>query len=93
MIVRNPQAEQNITNYIRMNPWRCITSFDPNLRGMGNPALWNAEKLGVLASRNAPRLSGISRADKHWLPHINPGGMLDRLLKEYEFNSVKTVPK
>jgi REP element-mobilizing transposase RayT len=58
MIVRTPEAAENIRRYIRMNPWKCIQNFGNgpansgvNLRGMGNPALWNAEKLGVLCSR------------------------------------------
>jgi hypothetical protein len=158
MIVRDEEAEQNIRAYIRMNPWRCVTEFGNGLRGMGNPALWHAEKLGVLCSRNAPRPAGIPKAaaylsgfhspmeqeifrkllehkmpviwcpawglggtqspeaitaleenrmlilemtardgdlasaearnrfvleqaDKLWLPHVTPGGMLDRLVK------------
>lgn len=51
IIVRTPEAEQKITQYIRMNPWRCVQNLGNGLRGIGNPALWNAEKLGVLASR------------------------------------------
>jgi len=168
MIVRTPEAEQKIVEYIRMNPWRCVQSLGDGLRGMGNPALWNAEKLGVLCSRNTPRptsipnaaayLSGfhspmekeifqkllelkkpliwcpawgidgairaaimppgqmpsvlealeenrllvlemrnlegdlaaaeqrnrfvLEQADEHWLPHVTPGGMLDRLVRE-----------
>ena len=62
MIVRDEEAEQNIRAYIRMNPWRCVTEFGNGLRGMGNPALWHAEKLGVLCSRNAPRPAGIPKA-------------------------------
>lgn len=50
-IVRTPEAAENIRRYIRMNPWKCIQNFGNGLRGMGNPALWNAEKLGVLCSR------------------------------------------
>ncbi|WP_372808248.1 transposase [Pontiella sp.] len=55
MIVRTPEAEQTIAEYIRMNPWRCVTDFGAGLRGMGNPGLWTAKKLGVLCSRNAPQ--------------------------------------
>jgi len=161
MIVRTPEAEAKIANYIRMNPWRCVMEFGNGLRGMGNPALWNAEKLGVLCSRNALRpksipkaaayLSGfhspmekdifqkllehklpviycpawgldgalspaalaaleqnrmlilemrnldgdlaaaeqrnrfvLEHADKLWLPHVTPGGMLDRLVKDMQ---------
>jgi len=161
-IVRTPEAEARIAEYIRMNPWRCVTDLGDGLRGMGNPALWNREKLGVLCSRNAPRpksipnaavyLGGfhspiekaildrllelkkplvwcpawglersafapgvrealeenrmlilemrnrdgnlaaaeqrnrfvIKNANKRWVPHVSPGGMIDRLLRERE---------
>lgn len=130
---------------------------------MGNPALWNAEKLGVLCSRNAPKPENIPKAaayfsgfhspmekeiftklldlkkpliwcpawgldgamspevldalennqmlilemrnrdgnlaaaeqrnrfvlkhaDRRWLPHVTPGGMLDRLVREIPEN-------
>lgn len=159
MIVRTPEAAENIRRYIRMNPWKCIQDFGNGLRGMGNPALWNAEKTGVLCSRNGfPDLGKIPQAevylggfhsppeqkileellkrrariilcpawgldnvraefilpleenrmlilemkdragnlaaaeernrfilqnaDRLWIPHVTPGGMLDRLLKE-----------
>ncbi len=162
MIVRNAEAEAKIAGYIRMNPWRCVMDFGNGLRGMGNPALWNAEKLGVLCSRKGERcfaptsvpkadtyfsgfhspmekeifakllehkqpviycpawgldgalspgvlealkqnrllilemhnLDGnlaaaeqrnrfvLEHADKLWLPHVMPGGMLDRLVRE-----------
>lgn len=62
MIVRDAEAERKIANYIRMNPWRCVMDFGNGLRGMGNPSLWNLEKLGVLCSRNAPRPKGIPKA-------------------------------
>jgi REP element-mobilizing transposase RayT len=65
MIVRDEEAERNIRAYIRMNPWRCVTEFGNGLRGMGNPALWNAEKLGVLCSRNAPKPAGIPKASAY----------------------------
>jgi len=161
MIVRNPEAEKRIAEYIRMNPWRCVMDFGNGLRGMGNPALWNAEKTGVLCSRNAPPIAKIpaaevylggfhsppekiifekllnrgagiiwcpawgldgafgasaldalegnrllilemknregnlaaaeqrnrfvmENADKLWLPHVTPGGMLDRLLRSMD---------
>lgn len=63
MIVRTPEAAENIRRYIRMNPWKCIQNFGNGLRGMGNPALWNAEKLGVLCSRNAPPVTRIPEAE------------------------------
>jgi hypothetical protein len=54
IIVRSPEAEQSIAQYIRMNPWRCVQDLGGGLRGMGNPALWEAWKIGVLASRETP---------------------------------------
>jgi REP element-mobilizing transposase RayT len=63
MIVRTPEAAENIRRYIRMNPWKCIQNFGNGLRGMGNPALWNAEKTGVLCSRNAPPVAHIPGAE------------------------------
>ncbi|MBN2684250.1 MAG: hypothetical protein JXR40_03125 [Pontiellaceae bacterium] len=65
MIVRTPEAETKIAEYIRLNPWRCVQGFGGGLRGIGNPSLWNAEKLGVLCSRNAPRPSSIPRAETY----------------------------
>ena len=62
-IVRSAEAERRIAEYIRMNPWRCVQDFGGGLRGIGNPALWNGEKLGVLCSRNAPRLGRLPEAD------------------------------
>jgi REP element-mobilizing transposase RayT len=62
MIVRSAEAEAKISHYIRMNPWRCVQELGNGLCGMGNPALWNAEKLGVLCSRNAPRPKSIPKA-------------------------------
>ncbi len=160
IIVRTPEAERSIMEYIRMNPWQCVQDFGGGLRGMGNPALWNAETLGVLCSRNASRPKSLPRAavylggvhspmekeilgkllehkrsiiwcpawgleratfgspvrealvenrmlilemrnrngdlaaaeqrnrfvlehaDELWLPHVTPGGMLDRLIRE-----------
>jgi putative transposase len=63
MIVRSEEAERKIAEYIRMNPWRCVQEFGNGLRGIGNPALWNTEKLGVLCSRNAPRIGRLPEAD------------------------------
>jgi putative transposase len=63
MIVRTPEAAENIRRYIRMNPWRCVTDFGNGLRGIGNPALWNAEKIGVLCSRSAPPVTHIPDAE------------------------------
>lgn len=60
MIVRTPEAAEHIRRYIRMNPWKCIQNFGNNLRGMGNPSLWNGEKLGVLCSRNGVRATSLS---------------------------------
>lgn len=63
IIVRSAEAEQRIAEYIRMNPWRCVQEFGGGLRGIGNPALWNGQKLGVLCSRNAPRLGRLPEAE------------------------------
>ena len=52
-----------IAEYIRMNPWRCVQEFGNGLRGIGNPALWNGHKLGVLCSRNAPKLGRLPKAE------------------------------
>jgi len=64
MIVRTPEAAKAIGNYIRMNPWKCVQNFGNGLRGMGNPSLWNAEKIGILCSR--------TRAENIPLPPIPP---------------------
>ncbi|MDD8046765.1 MAG: hypothetical protein PHF14_09910 [Verrucomicrobiota bacterium] len=66
IIVRSPAAEKRIAEYIRMNPWRCVQDFGGGLRGIGNPALWNREKLGVLCSRNAPRIGHVPAADVYF---------------------------
>jgi hypothetical protein len=63
MIVRSSEAQARIAGYIRMNPWRCVQNFGGGLRGIGNPALWNCEKLGVLCSRNAPRIGRLPEAE------------------------------
>ena len=63
MIVRSAEAERKIAGYIRMNPWRCVQEFGGGLRGIGNPALWNGGKLGVLCSRNAPPLGRLPKAE------------------------------
>ena len=52
--VRNPEAEKKIGGYIRMNPWKCISHFGNGMRGIGNPALLNGSKIGVLCSRKVP---------------------------------------
>ena len=66
IIVRSPAAERRIAEYISMNPWRCVQDFGGGLRGIGNPALWNREKLGVLCSRNAPRIGHLPAADVYF---------------------------
>ena len=57
----------------RMSPSTCVsreegtTCVSPvRMRGIGNPALWNLEKLGVLCSRNAPKLDRIPKADVYF---------------------------
>lgn len=67
VIVRSAKAEESVAKYIRMNPWRCVTDFGDGLRGMGNPMLWNAKKLGMLCSRNAPStVSGDLAIDENY---------------------------
>lgn len=66
MIVRSEEAERKIADYIRMNPWKCVQNFGNGLRGIGNPALWNGRKLGVLCSRNAPHIGRIPKADVYF---------------------------
>ena len=66
MIVRSGEAERRIVEYIRMNPWRCVQELGGGLRGIGNPALWGGEKLGVLCSRNAPKLGRLPEADVYF---------------------------
>jgi hypothetical protein len=65
-IVRSEQAERNITEYIRMNPWRCVQELGDGLRGMGNPALWTREKTGVLCSRGAPKIGRLPEAEVYF---------------------------
>ncbi|MCC5844474.1 MAG: transposase [Verrucomicrobia bacterium] len=65
-IVRSREAEARIAEYIRMNPWRCVQDLGAGLRGIGNPALWSGEKLGVLCSRNAPKIGRLPEADVYF---------------------------
>lgn len=82
-IVRTPEAEQRIAEYIRMNPWKCVQELGGGLRGIGNPALWNRQKLGVLCSRNAPKLGRLPEADVYLSGWHSPKEkeILDWLLK------------
>ena len=66
MIVRSEGAEQRIAEYIRMNPWKCVQELGGGLRGIGNPALWSGEKLGVLCSRHAPTIGRLPEADVYF---------------------------
>ena len=61
VIVRSPEAEGKIAEYIRMNPWRCVQNFGDGLRGMGNPALWGRERIGMLASRGGNTCGALPR--------------------------------
>lgn len=63
-IVRTPEAEARIAEYIRMNPWRCAQEFGNGLRGIGNPALLGREKTAVLCSRHCPD-SPLAAATRH----------------------------
>ena len=83
MIVRSAEAEARIAEYIRMNPWRCVQELGSGLRGIGNPALWSGEKLGVLCSRNAPKIGRLPKADVYFGGWHSPKEkeILDWLLK------------
>ncbi len=83
MIVRSEEAEQRIAEYIRMNPWKCVQELGGGLRGIGNPALWSGEKLGVLCSRNAPKLGRLPGGDVYFGGWHSPKEkeILDWLLK------------
>jgi REP element-mobilizing transposase RayT len=65
-IIRSKAAEARIAEYIRMNPWRCAQDLGDGLRGIGNPTLWNAQKLGVLCSRNAPKIGSLPKAEVYF---------------------------
>lgn len=83
MIVRSAEAESKITQYIQMNPWRCVQSFANGLRGMGNPTLWQLPKLGVLCSRNAPAPKFIPAAAVYFSGFHSPmeHQIMERLLE------------
>ncbi len=83
MIVRSEEAERRIAEYIRMNPWRCVQELGGGFRGIGNPALWNGEKLGVLCSRNAPKIGRPPQSDVYFSGWHSPKEkeILDWLLK------------
>jgi hypothetical protein len=86
-IVRTPEAAEKISRYIRMNPWRCVNEFGSGLRGIGNPALWNASKTGILCSRNGvPDLGKIPEADVYLGGFHSPPekGILAELLARRE---------
>jgi len=65
-IVRSEEAERKIITYIRMNPWRCVQELGDGLRGIGNPALWTREKLGVLCSRGAAKIGRLPDAEVYF---------------------------
>lgn len=81
-VVRTREAAGRIAEYIRMNPWRCVTDLGNGLRGMGNPALWNAPKLGVLCSRNAPRRLDDKDIACTACDHVALGGFHSPMEKE-----------
>lgn len=66
VIVKSADVEAKIAKYIRLNPWKCVHDFGDGLKGIGNPTLWQYEKLGVLCSRNAPRIGYIPDADVYF---------------------------
>jgi len=53
-IIRNDVELDNVRNYIRMNPWKIVVHFNNGMRGIGNPRLWDFEKIGMLCSRHCP---------------------------------------
>lgn len=61
-----------------------MQQFENGLRGIGNPTLWNAKKLGVLCSRNAPHIGHIPEADVYLGGWHSPKEkeMLDWLLEK-----------
>ncbi|MCK5246856.1 transposase, partial [Candidatus Bipolaricaulota bacterium] len=66
MIVRTPDVEKRIGEYIRMNPWKLVTEGSHKgrrYRMIGNPSLLNCEKIGLLCSRNCP--PGVLAAAEH----------------------------
>ena len=75
-VIRDQEEFDNTSEYIKMNPWKCVMDFDLTdekdisddlrLRGMGNPGLWSDKKLGVLCSRNAPRVESIPDAEVYF---------------------------
>jgi len=75
-VIRDQEEFDNTSEYIRMNPWKCVMDFDLTdekkvsaglkLRGMGNPGLWSDKKLGVLCSRNAPKPDDIPNAEVYF---------------------------
>jgi hypothetical protein len=52
--IRNANELTTVERYIRTNPWKNVIHFGDGMRGIGNPTLWNREKLGILCSRNCP---------------------------------------
>jgi hypothetical protein len=82
--VRTEKAEKKIAAYIRMNPWKCVQQFGNGLRGIGNPALWNGEKLAVLCSRRAPPVTRTPDADVYFGGWHSPREreVLERLMAE-----------
>lgn len=67
MIVRTPEAERNIREYIRMNPWKLVLHAvhrGQSFRMIGNPALLNRETIAMLCSRKCPP-AVLAAAKKH----------------------------
>ena len=66
MIVRDEEAERNISEYIRMNPWKLIISGSHEggrFRAIGNSNLLNLPKIGVLCSRRVPDGTDLNPPD------------------------------
>ncbi|MBN1671470.1 MAG: hypothetical protein JXR37_10580, partial [Kiritimatiellae bacterium] len=53
-VIRDARAMECVRTYIRRNPWRNVVAFENGMRGIGNPALWECRKIGMLCSRECP---------------------------------------
>ena len=91
-IVWDTEAEQKISEYIRMNPWKLIVSGNYEglaFRAIGNPNLLNLPKMGVFCSRrvpngmdlNSPGFDGVFMSGFHSPPEKE---ILTRLLAKGE---------
>jgi REP element-mobilizing transposase RayT len=87
MIVRTPEMEQNIRQYIRMNPWRLVQHAKLDGQSYRMLLMEMRNKEGNLAAAKDRNHFVLNCTDNHWIPHVTSGGMLDRLLQETTQNS------